>query len=161
MDVIDPGIAQQIVAEYARLLERQTEWPAALDALPYPKRTIKAAVYAVCGALASSGQLTDELREFLETAYVSLADYVSADQSRLMRDYQRAGADFASDARRTREKTTTSAWRTITDSSQLAGEIARAIAAEAELLRAEFETFTASARNDASSDVLPKQRDEI
>lgn len=154
MDVIDPGIAQQIVAEYARLLERQTEWPASLEALPYPKRTVKAAIHAACCALASNGQLTDELREFLETAYVSLADYVSADQSRLMGDYQRAGADFASDARRTREKTTTEAWRTITDCSQLAGEIARAIAEEAELLRAEFQTFTgvrASERNDTSS----------
>jgi hypothetical protein len=93
-------------------------------------------------ALASSGQLTDELREFLEGAYVSLADYVSADVSRLMLDFQRAGADFASDARRVREKTATDAWHTIADSSQLAGEIARSIAAEAELLRCEFRSFS-------------------
>jgi len=158
MDVIDPGIAQQIVAEYARLLERQTEWPASLDDL------IKSAIYAACRALVSNGQLTDELREFLETAYVSLADYVGADLSRLMLDYQRAGADFAGDARRAREKTTTDAWRTITDSSQLAGEIARSIAEEAELLRAEFQSFAVvspSPGNDASSDVFPKQHDEL
>ena len=164
MDVIDPGIAQQIVAEYARLLERQTEWPASLDDLPYPKRTIKSAIYAACRALVSNGQLTDELREFLETAYVSLADYVGADLSRLMLDYQRAGADFAGDARRAREKTTTDAWRTIADSSQLAGEIARSIAEEAELLRAEFQSFAVvppSPGNDASSDVFPKQHDEL
>ena len=163
MDVIDPAVAQQIVAEYARLLERQTEWPASLDLLPYPKRTIKSAIHASCVALLSTGQLTDELREFLETAYVSLADYVSADVSRLMLDYQRAGADFAVDARRVREKTTTDAWRTIADSSQLAGDIARSIAAEAEVLRSEFRTFTldrASANNHPSAG-LPVEHDEL
>jgi len=156
MDVIDPAVAQQIVAEYVRLLERQTEWPASVDALPYPKRTIKSAIHAACRALVSSDQLTDELREFLETAYVALADYVGADVARLMLDYQRAGADFASDTRLAKEKTSTDAWRTISDSSQLAGGIARSIAEEADLLRAEFQTFTAvgaAAPDDASSDV--------
>jgi hypothetical protein len=162
MDVVDPAIAQQIVAEYARLIEGQTEWPASVDLLPYPKRTIKSAIHSACMALAASGQLTDELREFLEGAYVSLADYVSADVSRLMLDYQRAGADFANDARRVREKTATDAWRTITDSSQLAGEIARSIAAEAELLRAEFRSFAhdpSSARDNPATELLPDNSD--
>jgi hypothetical protein len=88
-------------------------------------------------------QLTDELREFLEEAYVALADYVGPDVSRLMLDYQRAGAEFASDTRLVKEKTATDAWRTITASSQLAGEIARSMAEEADLLRAEFQSFTA------------------
>src|SRR5262245_23201722 len=111
MDVIDPGIAQQIVAEYARLLERQTDWPASLDDLPYPKRTIKSAIQSACRALVATDQLTDELREFLETAYVTLADYVGADVARLMLDYQRAGTEFAGDSRFVKEKTTTDAWR--------------------------------------------------
>jgi hypothetical protein len=159
MDVIDPGIAQQIVAEYARLLERQTEWPASLDELPYPKRTIKSAIHSACRALVATDQLTDELREFLETAYVALADYVGADVAKLMLDYQRAGADFASDSRLVKEKTGTDAWRTITESSQLAGEIARSMAAEAEQLRAEFQAF--AARGDGMSTVMSGERDDM
>lgn len=143
MDVVDPAVAQQIVAEYVRLLEGRADWPASLDDLPYPKRTIKAAIRASCLALVSSGQLTHELREFLEGAYVALADYVSPDVVQLLLDYRRAGAELADDTRRAREKTSGQAWKTITDSSRLAGEIAREIAAEAELLRAEFQSFVA------------------
>ncbi len=143
MDVIDPAVAQQIVAEYARLLERQTDWPASLDLLPFPKRTIKSAIRASCLALRSDGQLTDELREFLEGAYLSLADYVGDDVARLMLSYQRAGAEYAGDTRIAREKTAGAAWRTLAESSQLAGDVARSIAEEADTLRAEFRSFVA------------------
>jgi hypothetical protein len=144
MSSTGPDIAQQIVAEYARRLERDSEvnlWPADADALPYPKQTIKSAIRTSVQTLESTGQLTDELHEFLETAYVALADYVAADLARLMNEFQRAGTDLAADKRLTSEKTMGPAWRTMVESGRLAGEIARAIASEADALRAEFRTF--------------------
>jgi hypothetical protein len=143
MNPDDPAIAQQIVAEYARVLERQTDedWPARAETLPYPKTTIKSAIRTSVAALASTGQLTGELREFLEAAYVALADYVAADLSRLMTEYQHAGVDLAADARLAREKTSGNAWRTVAETGKLAGEIARSIADDAVLLRVEFRTF--------------------
>lgn len=140
----DPFIAQQIVAEYARRLERDNEanrWPAPADALPYPKQTIKAAIRTSVQVLDSSGQLTDDLRDFLETAYVALADYVAADLARLMIEFQTAETKLAADKRLIGEKATGEVWQTITASSRLVGEVARAIASEADALRAEFRAF--------------------
>jgi hypothetical protein len=137
----DPESAQRIVAEYAGVLERTFEsgnWPATLDALPYPKQIIKAAIRTSCDALTSSGRLTADLREFLETAYVSLADYVSGDLVRLMSEYQNASTALAADPRLAREKTSSEAWHTVASTGTLAGTVARTIADEAELLRVEF-----------------------
>ncbi|PYR66610.1 MAG: hypothetical protein DMF87_14060 [Acidobacteria bacterium] len=147
MNPDDPESAQRIVADYVQLLERTLEsddWPAALDALPYPKQTIKSAIQTSYGALTWSGQLTGELRDFLETAYVSLADFVSADVAQLMREYQRAGTALETDRRLVREKIAGPAWQTIAKSGTLAGGIARAIAEDAETLRAEFREFADS-----------------
>jgi hypothetical protein len=144
MNLDDPVVAQQIVAEYARRLERDLEidkWPAEADALPYPKPAIKSAIRTSVVALASSGQFTAELREFLETAYVSLADYVAADLARLMSEYQQAGSDLAADGRLAREKTTGEAWRTVAESGPIVGEVVRMVTSEAETLRAEFRVF--------------------
>jgi hypothetical protein len=56
-----------------------------------------------------------------------------------MREYARAGEDLAADPRLAKEKTSGAAWQTMASSSRLAGEIARSMASEAELLRAEFQ----------------------
>jgi hypothetical protein len=141
----DPVSAQQIVAEYARVLDRdlqQGSFPVPVDSLPFAKPAIETAIKTSVAALVSSGQLTDDLREFLQTAYVSLADYVAPDLVQLMSEYTRAAEDLATDQRLTREKTTGSAWQRLTDSGRLAGEIARSIASEAERLRMEFQQLT-------------------
>ena len=138
----DPLSAQHIVAEYARVLDRdlqQGSFPAPVDSLPFAKPAIETAIKTSVLALASTGQLTDDLREFLETAYVSLADYVAPDLVRLMSEYTSAAEDLAVDQRMTREKTTGPAWQQLTESSRLAGEIARSIATDAERLRMEFQ----------------------
>ena len=137
----DPESAKQIVTDYARVLNRDLErghFPLPDDSLPFAKPTIKTAIETSVLALISSGQLTEELRDFLETAFVSLADYVPPDLARLMREYTHAGDELAADARLAREKTTGAAWQTLADGSRLAGEIARSLADEAAQLKAEF-----------------------
>jgi hypothetical protein len=141
----DPVSAQQIVAEYARVLDRDLQkgmFPVPVDSLPFAKPAIETAIKTSVIALASSGQLTDDLREFLQTAYVSLADYVAADLVQLMSEYTRAADDLTTDHRMTREKTTGPAWQRLTESSRLAGEIARSIALDAARLRTEFQRLT-------------------
>jgi hypothetical protein len=142
MNPDDPASAQQIVAEYARVLERDLEHgslPAPIESLPFAKPDIKTAIETSVASLAASGLLTGELRGFLQTAYVSLADYVSPDVVRLMREFTDAGEDLAAQPQGVREKISTPAWRTVSESSRLAGEIAQSIASEAEELRTEFE----------------------
>jgi hypothetical protein len=142
MNPHDPIAAQQIVAEYVRALEQHSErneWPARVDDLPYPKQTIKTAIQTVSAALASSAQLSEEMREFLQSAYVSLADYVADDLARLMREYQEATDSLAAAPRIAAEKMQGDAWRTVAEMGALAGQIARSIAEETELLRAEFQ----------------------
>jgi len=146
MNPEDPESAQRIVAEYAGVLERNLEsgpWPATVDALPYPKQTIKSAIRTSVDALRMSGQLTKDLQEFLETSYVSLADFVSVDVAQLMTEYQRASASLEADRRVTAEKITGPAWQTVAATGTLAGGIARFVAEEAELLKVEFRSFAA------------------
>jgi len=64
---------------------------------------------------------------------------VPADLVQLMREYARAGDDLAADPRLAREKTTGAAWQTVAGGSRLAGEIARNIASEADLLKTGFQ----------------------
>jgi hypothetical protein len=138
----DPLSAQQIVSEYARVLDRdlqQGNFPAPIDSLPFAKPAIETAIRTSVSTLASTGQLTDDLREFLEAAYVSLADYVAPDIVRLMSEYTRAAEELTAGQRLPREKTTGPAWQRLTESSRLAGEIARAITSDAERLRMEFQ----------------------
>ena len=140
----DPESAQRIVADYAQLLERtlmSDRWPAAIEELPYPKQTIKAAIRTSVYALASAQQLTADLQTFLETAYVSLADFVGADVARFMREYQSAGSALEADRRVTGEKVAGAAWQTVAGSGTLAGGIARSIAEDAAALSAEFRSF--------------------
>jgi hypothetical protein len=144
MNLDDPTVAQRVVAEYVRRLERDDEagqWPLKADLLPYPKQTIKAAIRTSLFTLDSSGQLTGELRESFESAYVALADYVTVDLAQLMNEFQQAGEDLAADSRLVREKTAGLAWRTVSESGALVAEIARTIASDAAALRAEFREF--------------------
>jgi hypothetical protein len=141
MNPDDPHVAQQIVAAYVSVLERHEEQqtlPAPVSALPYARDTIKQAIRASLQALAGSGQLTDELREFLEHAYVALADFLDDELVRLMRDYNRAADDLSQAPQTTGERVKTSSWQTLQRTSGLAGEIARSVAADAAHLRREF-----------------------
>jgi len=148
MDPLDPLDAQQMVIEYARMLERdvtENRHPARVDGLPYAKPVIKSAIRTSARALAATGQLTDELREYLETAYTLLAEYVDAELVDLMTLYRESADALAEQSPVARAKTQTAAWRTLAESSSLAGEVARAVTAETETLRDEFRSFLASA----------------
>jgi hypothetical protein len=144
VDVLTAQDAQRIVAAYLRVVEAHAEanvYPCALDELPQPKETIRAAFRTCVAALGSTGQLTSELRDYLEVAYVSLADYVSAECMALLREYGRAGEELAGDPRLAREKVGTDPWRRLSEQSRLAGGLARAISDDADRLRAEFRSW--------------------
>jgi hypothetical protein len=141
MDPEDPVVAQVIVAEYARLLEQHSQadqYPSPVSSLPYAKQVIKTAIRTCGRSMLATGQLTEELRDFLEVAYVSLADYVDEELVQLMTEYREAGATLSADGRLAKEKVETPAWKTLARTSGLAGEIARAIAEDTQVLRAEF-----------------------
>ncbi len=136
--------AQGIVAAYLKLVEAHAAaevYPGSLRDLPYAKDTIRTAFRTSTTALVATGQLTFQLRDYLEIAYVSLADYVEEECAALLREYVRAGAALAADGRPSREKAATAVWRRVTEQSRLAGQIARAISVEAEQLRAEFRSW--------------------
>jgi hypothetical protein len=143
-----PADAQRIVASYLAVVEAHTSadvYPGSLRDLPHSRPTIQAAFKTSITALVASDQLTTELREYLEVAYVSLADYVDDDSAALLREYRRAGEELAADTRLAREKTMTDAWRQVTEQSRLAGQLALAISADADHLRAEFRSWQSSA----------------
>jgi hypothetical protein len=144
VEPLTPQEAQRIVAAYLKVVEAHTEanvYPCALDDLPQSKDTIRAAFSTSVAALRSSGQLTSDLRDYLEIAYVSLADYVSGECMTLLREYGRAGEELAGDRRLAREKVATDAWRRLSEQSRLAGDLARTISEEADRLRAEFRSW--------------------
>jgi hypothetical protein len=139
-----PRDAQSIVAAYLKTVEAHAAadvYPGSLRDLPHSKETIRSAFKISTTALLATGQLTQDLREYLEIAYVSLADYVDEEGVTLLREYARAGEELAADGRLPRERTTTEAWRRMTEQSRLAGQLARTISAEADRLRAEFRSW--------------------
>jgi hypothetical protein len=141
MNPLDPLDAQQIVIEYARTLERHVNegrHPARVDSLPYAKPIIKDAIRTSARHLVAQGQLTDELREYLETAYTLLAEYLDPELVELMTEYRRSAEDMGDHGGSGGERMQTAAWRTLVESSALAGEVARATTSDAELLRNEF-----------------------
>ena|SRR5258708_5509879 len=98
MDPLDPLDAQPIVVECARLLERditENRPPARADSLCYAKPIIKSAICTSATYLAESGQLTHDLREYLETAYTSVAEYLDAELVDLMTQYRRSAEALA------------------------------------------------------------------
>jgi hypothetical protein len=146
MDPLDPLDAQQVVIEYARVLERdvaENRHPARVDSLPHAKPVIQSAIRTSARYLAVSGQLTDELRDYFETAYIFLAEYLDGELVELMRQYRQSAEALASESQSARDKTQTPAWRTLTESGALAGEVARAATMDAENLRTEFRSFLA------------------
>lgn len=144
MDPLDPGDAQQIVIEYARALERdinENRHPARADSLPFAKPIIKSAIRTSTKHLAAIGLMTEEMREFLETAYIGLADYLDGELVELVTLYRHSGEQLADQSLSARDRTQTPAWRTLVESGSLAGEVARATASDAAMLRKEFEGF--------------------
>lgn len=138
--------AHRVVAEYAHVLEQgdAQAFPASIRTLPYPKQTIKAAILTCAASLRETQQLTDDMREFLEQAYVALADYVDEDLVRVMAEYRQSLAAVA-DVRAARDKLQTPAWQQIAETSRLAGDIARSIADDTAALRVEFRAAVANA----------------
>lgn len=139
MNPQDPESAHRIVADYTQVLEQGAEgtFPASVRVLPYPKQTIKAAIITCTETLRATGQLTAEMRDFLEEAYVALADYVDEDLVRVMAEY-RAALDSVADVTAARDRVQSPAWQRIAETSRLAGEIARTIADDSTNLRDEF-----------------------
>jgi hypothetical protein len=146
MNPEDPESAQRIVAEYAALLEAESEraiYPSAASVLPYPKQTIKQAMRTCVRQLGATGQMTDELRTYLELAYISLADYLEDDLVKLLTEFREASETLAVDGRRAIEKVQSPAWNVLSESSRLTGMIAKTIADETEALRLEFQEIEA------------------
>jgi hypothetical protein len=146
MDPHDPETAQRIVGDYAVLLEehaKQDLYPGVITTLPYPRETIKTAIETSLAALAAARALTPELRDFLEVAYISLADYVDEEVARLLREFHKANAALAADSRPTRQKVASPAWSIVAESSALVSEIARAITEDIDQLRARFRELQA------------------
>lgn len=140
--------AQRIVAAYLKVVETHAAddlYPCSIGELPESKEIIRAAFRICVTALAPAGQLTSQLREYLEIAYVSLADYVDEECLTLLREYGRAGEELAADRRLAREKIETDPWRRLSEQSRLAGQLARTISEEAERLRDEFRSWQSGA----------------
>jgi hypothetical protein len=153
MDPLDPLDAQQIVIEYARILERdiaENRHPARIDGLPFAKPIIKTAIRTSVTHLACSDQLTTELRGYFETAYTCLADYLDGELVELMTEYRRSAEQLSTEPVSTRDRTKTTAWRTLIEGGSLAGEVARAMASEADKLRSEFQGLMTSIQHHRS-----------
>lgn len=137
-----PADAQDIVAAYLRCLDDHDAeaYPCSLRDLPYPKDVLRPAFRTAVATLVALEQLSEELREYLLTAYVSLADYIEPDHAALLHEYVNAGHAMAADPRLLRENS--DAWQRITRQGQLASRIASAISREADSLRLEFELWT-------------------
>jgi len=136
--------AQRVVARYLQALENQSErdaYPCSIDDLPESKEAIRAAFRTCVTSLVSAGQLDAAMSDYLEGAYVSLADYVTGECVALLGEYARAGEALAEDRRLAREKLDTDAWRRLTEQGRLAGQLAREISIDAERLRDEFRTW--------------------
>src|SRR5215510_5687540 len=98
---MDPDIpieAQDIVRAYMTVLEHQyrtnESFPMPLSTLPYPKPIIRRAMQTMVVSLSSTGELTSELRDGLEIAYTSLADYLDDELVQVMREYNGAMSDL-------------------------------------------------------------------
>jgi hypothetical protein len=136
--------AQRVVADYLKVVEAhaaQEIYPGSVRDLPHSKEIIRSAFKTATEALVTTGQLTAELRDYLEVGYVSLADYVDDEMVTLLREYRHAGEELAEDRRLAKEKLGTEAWQRISEQGRLAGELARNISEEAERLREEFRSW--------------------
>lgn len=141
MNPLDPVDAQLIVIEYIRILERdinENRHPARVDSLPHAKSVIKDAIRTSARHLVAIGRMTEEMRSYLETAYTLLAEYLDPELVRLVTHYRASAEDLEHQSSAGGARMQTAAWRTLVESSALAGEVARATSSEAEMLREEF-----------------------
>jgi hypothetical protein len=148
MALITPEDAQRIVAAYLKVVDADAateKYPCSINELPRSKDTIRDAFRVSVMSIAALGQLTPELRDYLELAYVSLADYVDEECRSLFDEYHRTGQELAADRRVAREKVTGDLWRRVTEQSALVGRLARGISEEADRLRAEFRSWQLTA----------------
>jgi hypothetical protein len=148
MDPEDPVVAQKIVAEYAAVLEEHSQkelYPSPVSDLPYPKQVISTAIRTCLYSLIETEQLTGEIRDFLEVAYISLADFVEADLVRVMSEYQQASAALAEGSQVVKDKMGSPAWKVVSETSRLAGDIAKTLSEETERLRGEFRAAVSDA----------------
>ena len=148
MDSITPQDAQRIVAAYLKVVEADAateKYPCSVADLPRSKDMIRDAFRVAVTSIAALGQMTPELRDYLEVAYVSLADYVDEECRSLLHEYHHAGEELATDRRLAREKVTGDVWRRVTEQSALAGRLARGISEDADRLRAEFRSWQLAA----------------
>lgn len=144
LDPTVPADAQRVVAAYLTVVEAQASaniYPGSLRDLPHSKESIRTAFKTSTMALVSSGQMTADLRDYLEIAYVSLADYLDDESATLLREYVRAGEDLAAHTGLPRDRVATNAWRRVSEESRLAGELAREISVQADELRSEFRSW--------------------
>jgi cell division septum initiation protein DivIVA len=144
MEPNTPQDAQRIVAAYLKIVATHAAdevYPCSIGDLPESKEIVRAAFRTCVTALVSGDQLTSELRDYLEIAYVSLADYVDEECLALLREYGQAGEELVADRRLAREKMGTEAWQRLSQQSRLAGQLARTISEEAERLRDEFRSW--------------------
>ena len=144
MDPQNAGDAQLIVASYLQALEEHAEsnvYPSSVRDLPSPKEAIRTAFKTSTVALVVMGELTSDLRDYLEVAYVSLADYQDEECATLLREYLRASEGLMNVSRSPRERAGTASWQRVSEQSPLAGRIARQISVEADTLRQEFRSW--------------------
>jgi hypothetical protein len=137
----DLAFAQQVVVEYARTLEQdlnENRFPARVDSLPFAKAAIQDAIETSIRHLSSKSALTDDLREFFEIAYVSLAEYLEPELVTLVLEYRRAAEDLSAGTT-VADRTSTASWRTLAEGAGLAANVARATTMEAHELRARFQ----------------------
>jgi hypothetical protein len=142
----DPASAQQLVAQYVAVVHEHTianALPASTATLPASKADIKDAVRTLLDALAITHQLTGELTAFLEDAFVALASYVDEELAALAAEHRRASAALEMDSRQPGSRLESPNWAVLARTSRLAGEIARASAEEASVLRREFQALVA------------------
>ena len=146
MDPASPVDAHEIVHAYLTSLDQQfranESFPVSQSTLPYSRPVIKCSIRTVVESLTAAGQLTEDLRNALEIAYTSLADYLDDELVQVMHEYRDALSALDADGRIGREKAGTAAWVRISETSSLVGRIARAIAEDTDALRAEFRTFS-------------------
>jgi len=105
---------------------------------------IQEAIHTCLAVLQRTGQMTQELYDFLEVAYVSLADYVEDDVVRLMTEHRAAAEQLQQQPLAPGERTGTPAWQVLSRTSGLAGQVAQSIAAEGEKLRQQFQAQAAA-----------------
>lgn len=70
----DPCDAQVILLEYLHVFESRLQHPERVPPLPYPTQTIESALRTAMRALTATGQMSDDIRSYLEMAHRALTE---------------------------------------------------------------------------------------